>query len=76
VDSESDGDSYKEEEEDEGENGDTAQSTKPLSTVGQWALPTHPEDFKNFIEHGCNLDLQNYLIYPKDRICQACQYRN
>jgi hypothetical protein len=52
VDSDSDGDSYKEEAEDEEENGDTAQSAKPLLTIGQWALPTHPEDFKTFIDHG------------------------
>jgi hypothetical protein len=33
-------------------------------TIGQWALPTHPEDFKTFIDHGWTLDLQNYPIYP------------
>ena len=51
---------YSNPEEDEENN----QEAEGQPTAVQWALPSNPDDFHMYINHGCTLDSQNYPIYP------------
>ncbi|PLW43260.1 hypothetical protein PCASD_06984 [Puccinia coronata f. sp. avenae] len=51
---------YSNPEEDEENN----QEAEGRPTTVQWALPSNPDDFHTYINHGCTLDSRNYPIYP------------